>query len=195
MMPSSVGCAGFWGACLGPNIRGAGGEAGGNELIELQDDEEEDEEEVQQQQQQFATCGGPSSPSDHTTCSSSTLASSSLLGSSLGSTASSQMMGADMMAPDWEAGLSSPEDHHHDDHQHAASMEEEECGRGPPLDPLLAEWVVGERYRLVRLLGHGSYGQVAEAVDTRLHRKVKADGVCSGAEAGRQGLTCSLLGV
>jgi mitogen-activated protein kinase 1/3 len=35
-----------------------------------------------------------------------------------------------------------------------------------------ASWAVGDRYRLVRLLGHGSYGEVAEAWDTVAWRKV-----------------------
>jgi hypothetical protein len=36
----------------------------------------------------------------------------------------------------------------------------------------LAEWQVGERYQLVRILGHGSYGEVAEALDLRLIIKI-----------------------
>ena len=33
-------------------------------------------------------------------------------------------------------------------------------------DALFAKWEVGDRYRLEKILGHGSYGQVAEAFDT-----------------------------
>lgn len=35
-----------------------------------------------------------------------------------------------------------------------------------------SEWEVGERYRLVRVLGNGSYGEVVEAFDTIKNRKV-----------------------
>jgi len=34
------------------------------------------------------------------------------------------------------------------------------------------EWEVGKRYQVVRLLGHGSYGQVAEAYDRFMNRRV-----------------------
>lgn len=39
-------------------------------------------------------------------------------------------------------------------------------------DPLLADWVVGERYQLQRIMGSGSYGEVAEAFDVVMQRKV-----------------------
>ena len=35
-----------------------------------------------------------------------------------------------------------------------------------------ASWLVGERYSLTRILGKGSYGEVAEAIDARTSRKV-----------------------
>ena len=33
-------------------------------------------------------------------------------------------------------------------------------------------WVIGDRYTLTRVLGKGSYGEVAEAIDSRTTRKV-----------------------
>jgi len=37
---------------------------------------------------------------------------------------------------------------------------------------MFKNWYVGDRYRLVKILGHGSYGQVAEGVDTKTGQKV-----------------------
>lgn len=41
---------------------------------------------------------------------------------------------------------------------------------GAPLLPLqedFSDWAVGDRYEMVRLLGRGSYGEVAQALDLR----------------------------
>nr|CCA17886.1 mitogenactivated protein kinase putative [Albugo laibachii Nc14] len=46
-------------------------------------------------------------------------------------------------------------------------------GRAAPLNLRnFSNWMVPDRYRLVRLLGKGSYGQVAEAYDSHLQKKV-----------------------
>jgi mitogen-activated protein kinase 1/3 len=39
-------------------------------------------------------------------------------------------------------------------------------------DDLFDDWEVGERYTLIRILGHGSYGEVAEAYDNVAQRRV-----------------------
>ena len=31
----------------------------------------------------------------------------------------------------------------------------------------LEGWSIGKRYHLIKILGHGSYGEVAEAIDSR----------------------------
>ena len=40
----------------------------------------------------------------------------------------------------------------------------------PPLSDDFTEWAVGKRYQLLRILGRGSYGQVAQAVDLQQGR-------------------------
>ena len=40
----------------------------------------------------------------------------------------------------------------------------------PPLSDDFSEWAVGERYQLLRMLGRGSYGEVAQALDTHQGR-------------------------
>jgi hypothetical protein len=38
-------------------------------------------------------------------------------------------------------------------------------GKAPPLPEDFSDWAVGNRYELVRVLGRGSYGEVAQAID------------------------------
>ena len=35
-----------------------------------------------------------------------------------------------------------------------------------------SSWEVGDRYQLTRIVGHGSYGEVAEAIDTHTNTKI-----------------------
>jgi hypothetical protein len=41
----------------------------------------------------------------------------------------------------------------------------------PPLPEDFSEWAVGDRYELVRMLGRGSYGEVAQAIDLSVGRR------------------------
>jgi hypothetical protein len=41
----------------------------------------------------------------------------------------------------------------------------------PPLPEDFSEWAVGDRYELVRMLGRGSYGEVAQAIDLSAGRR------------------------
>lgn len=40
-------------------------------------------------------------------------------------------------------------------------------GAAPPLPEDFSDWAVGDRYELVRILGRGSYGEVAQAIDLK----------------------------
>lgn len=44
-------------------------------------------------------------------------------------------------------------------------------GKQPALPEDFSEWAVGDRYELVRILGRGSYGEVAQAIDLHAGRR------------------------